>query len=154
MKTKSLCALSVIILTVSLLSSCIFTNMPLNGDIKFHEISLTIDKKFVRDSTQSTEDLWIFERGNYSEYIIISKKDAGADVNGSLNGYVEYLTREGAQAKLTIFLDNNAVSSSYTKDGMYCQEMLFVYGQSFYTIALRGGDKDSFNALLDTVKLL
>ena len=35
------------------------TKMPFNGKIEFHEISLVVPERFVRDSTQSTEDLWL-----------------------------------------------------------------------------------------------
>lgn len=151
MKTKFLPLLLVVLLAVSLLSSCHFSKMPFNGDITFHDISLTVDKKFIRDSTQSTSDLWIFEHGNYRESIIISRKDAGEDVMASLNDYAEYLNEQGIQAQLSIFLDNPAVLSGGTKDGQYCQEVLFAYNQSFYAIALRGGDSAEFAALIHTV---
>ena len=40
-------------------------SMPFNGTVEFNRISLTVPTRFVRDSTQSNEDLWIFEHGNY-----------------------------------------------------------------------------------------
>ena len=62
-------------------AGCMFStsDMPFNGDITFHEISMTSPTRFIRDSTQSTDALWIFERGNYSEYIILSCKAANGD---------------------------------------------------------------------------
>lgn len=147
------CLLPAILLIALILSGCNVSKMPFNGDISFHDLSLTIDKRFIRDSTQSTRDLWIFEHGGYSEYVILSRQDAPADVTASLEDYAAYLTEEGAEAELTEFLGCEAVSSSYTKDGKACREILFAYSGSLYAIALRGGDEEGFRALTDSVRI-
>lgn len=64
------------------------------------------------------------------------------------------MTEQGVNSKLTTFNELGAVLSTYTKDDKYCQEMLFVYKDSFYAVALRGGDESEFEQLLDTVELI
>lgn len=153
MKRKILCLLLVALLTIIILSSCNNTNMPFNGDITFHNISLTVDEKFIRDSTQSTDDLWFFEKGFYREYIILSRKDAGKNIAESLSNYADYLIEQGVDAEIATFLNDDAVFSSYTQDGMYCQEVLFPHDGSFYAISLRGGTEEDFNTLITTVQI-
>ena len=130
------------------------SKMPFNGDIEFHSIALTVPKRFIRDSTQSTDDLWFFEHNNYSEYILISRKDIADDVSASLESYIEYMNEVGADSEKVSFLNNDAVVSAYYIDDVFCQEILFPYDNSFYSIALRGGTENGFNEIYDTVKLL
>ena len=125
--------------------------MPFNGQVTFHEITATIPEDFVRDSTQSNDDLWIFEHGGYSKMILLSRKDAAGDADAALDDYVEYLQSLGADAERGRFLNADAVHSTYTKDGQYCQEILFLYHGSFYAVALRGGTEEEFQSLLDEV---
>lgn len=125
--------------------------MPFNGDITFHDITATVPESFIRDSTQSNNDMWIFESGNYSEYIIISRTDITKDTDTALNDYVDYMIEQGAESQRGTFLYTDAVLSTYTKDGKYCQEILFAYNGSFYAVALRGGTEEEFQSLLDTV---
>lgn len=148
---KFICICLVFVIIFSL-SAC--SRMPFNGDIQFHDISLKIPERFIRDSTQSNNDLWIFEHGNYSEYIILSRKDVTGEVQTALDDYVEYMKGNGAQSEITTFLDNSAVLSTYSYDGKYCQEILFPYNNSFYAIALRGGTQDGFKEITDTIKLI
>ena len=58
-------------------------DMPFNGVVSFHEITITIPSDFIRDSTQSNPDLWCFEKNRYSQMIILQRKDAGRDVSAS-----------------------------------------------------------------------
>lgn len=147
----------VLILIVALLSSLagcgIYSDMPYNGDINFHEMTATIPRDFIRDSTQSSEDLWVFEKGAYSQLIILSRSDITGDTVASLDNYAAYMKEQGANAQREIFLQMDAVLSTYTNDGVFCQEMLFAYNGSFYAIALRGATEDDFQLLLDTVNI-
>lgn len=146
--------LSVFFVVMLTLCGCsTHTSMPFNGQIDFHNISITIPEKYVRDSTQSSNDLWVFEHGFYSEYIIISRSDISGDTTASIEGYVNYMKQQGAVSDVTTFLEKEAVHSTYVKDEVYCQEMLFAYGGSFYAIALRGGNEEDFQSLLYTVKI-
>lgn len=130
------------------------SDMPYSGDIRFHDMSVTIPGSFVRDSTQSHEDLWVFEKGFYSQLIILTRNDITGEVAASLDDYVAYMKEQGADSQRETFLQMDAVSSVYTKDGVFCQEMLFAYNGSFYAIALRGGTKEDFQALLNTIRIL
>ena len=130
-----------------------YSKMPFNGDIKFHSMSLVIPENYIRDSTQSTDDLWIFESGFYKQYIILSCKAANGDTSADLNSYVDYMKGNGAASEITKFIGLDSVFSAYTMDGVFCQEMLFIYDDAYYAIALRGGDEVEFNALLDTVSI-
>lgn len=65
--TKKTLAFSLILLVLFVSSGCFGIQMPFNADIQFHDIALTVPERFIRDSSQSKEDLWVFEHDNYSE---------------------------------------------------------------------------------------
>lgn len=149
---KKVISLVAILIMISSLVSCgSHSDMPYNGIISFHEITATIPESFIRDSTQSGEDVWFFERGFYKEYIILSRKDIVGDTSASLGSYVDYMKEQGVYSERTTFLQMDAVLSTYTLDDKFCQEMLFVYNGSFYAIALRGGTEEDFQSLLNTI---
>ncbi|MBR5472798.1 MAG: hypothetical protein IKU82_02280 [Clostridia bacterium] len=141
----------VLILAISL---CSCSQMPFNGTIEFHDISLTIPERFIRDSTQSNDDLWIFEHSNYSEYVIISRKDVTGEVQSSFEDYVEYMHENGAESEIVTFLNDSAVLSTYYLEDVFCQEILFEYNNSFYAVALRGGTQSGFKEITDTINLI
>ena len=140
------------VIFVFTLSAC--SQMPFNGDIEFHDISLTVPERFIRNSAQSNDDLWIFEHDNYSEYIIISRKDITGEVQSALSDYVDYMKENGAESKIVSFLNDNAVLSTYNIDDEFCQEILFAYNSSFYAVALRGGTKDGFEEITNTISII
>ena len=148
---KKLISLFLVFILAFSLASC--SKMPFNGEIEFHNISLTIPERFIRDSTQSNDDLWIFERGGYSEYIIISRKDFTGNVKTALDDYVAYMKENSAESEIISFLDDDAVLSTYYMDNVYCQEILFTYHNSFYAVALRGGTQSDFAEITDTIRL-
>lgn len=151
---KRIVALFTVLITLLSLVSCGFgSDMPYNGDVAFNGITVSIPKKFIRDSTQSTDDLWIFEKGFYKQFIIISRNDLVGEVGEVLDGYVEYMKAMECDSKRTTFAGCEAVQTTYTQDGQFCQEMLFVYNSSIYAVALRGGAEEEFKSLLDSVKL-
>ena len=130
------------------------SKIPFNGSIQFHKISAIIPEKYIRDSTQSTDDLWIFEHGAYSEYILISRSDINGEISSSLENYVNYMKENNAESEIGSFLETDAVYSTYYIEDILCQEILFSYDDSFYAIALRGGDENGFNEIVNTVKVL
>ena len=146
---KKLCILFVVILL--LLTGC-NSSMPFNGDIEFHSISLTVPKNYIRDSTQSSEDLWVFEHGNYSKYILITRNDANRDAAQILEDYVELMKERETNSKIISFMNEDAVLSTYHQSGLYCQEIMFVHNGSTYAIALRGGTEAEFKAITDTIQ--
>ena len=148
---KKLISLFWVFILAFSLASC--SKMPFNGEIEFHNISLTIPERFIRDSTQSNDDLWIFERGGYSEYIIISRKDFTGDVKTALDDYVAYMKENSAESEIISFLDDDAVLSTYYMNNVHCQEILFAYHNSFYAVALRGGTQSDFAEITDTIRL-
>ena len=86
-----------LLLMLIILSGCIGSSkMPFNGDITFNEITLTIPERFIRDSTQSNDDLWVFEHDNYSEMILISRSEIVGDVTLSLETYIDYMKEKDA----------------------------------------------------------
>lgn len=144
-------AIILVIFIMVFSSSC--STMPFNGNIEFHKISLYIPEKFIRDSTQSSKDLWVFEHDNYSEYIIIIRKDLNGDASSTLRNYAEYMKENNVDSSLKPFLNNDAVFSTYYKDDVFCQEVLFAYENSTYAVALRGGNENDFNELLNSIVL-
>ena len=149
---KKVVSIFLVLIFVFSLTAC--SQMPFNGDIEFHDISLTVPERFVRNSTQSNDDLWVFEHDNYSEYIIISRKDITGEVQSALSDYAEYMKENGAESEIVSFLNDNAVLSTYYKDDEFCQEILFVYRDSFYAVALRGDSKNDFKEITDTISLI
>ena len=76
---KKVVSIFLVLIFVFSLTAC--SQMPFNGDIEFHDISLTIPERFIRDSTQSNDNLWVFECDNYSEYIINNMLTFSTKVN-------------------------------------------------------------------------
>ena len=128
--------------------------MPFNGDVTFHDLKITIPTSYIRDSTQSDQDLWIFEQDGYEQVILLSRVDQQGDADQLLDEYVTLMQERQASAQRTTFLDQGAVHSTYTQDGTYCQEMLFLYNGSCYAIALRGGTENDFSELLNSAGLV
>ena len=131
----------------------VVSEMPFNGDIVFHEIALTIPDSFIRDSTQSSEDVWIFEKGFYSKYIILTRSDYSGSELAALDRYAQSMKNAGVNVRRETLLERNAVFSRYTRYDQYCQEMLFAHEGSLYAIALRCGNEKEFRDLLQTVSL-
>ena len=129
------------------------SDMPFNGDIVFHDISLTIPRSHIRDSTQSSDDLWIFEKGFYSKSILLSRKDLQGDIDDVLDNYIAYLNSQGPRSERDTFLGLEAVRSAYLESNKPWREMLFVYNDSIYAVATRGGSEEEFLSLLDSVSL-
>ena len=129
------------------------SDMPFNGEIAFHKISLTIPDSYIRDSTQSTADFWVFEKGFYSRYIMLSRNDLQGDADEALDRYAESLHAEGVDAQRTRFLQAEAVYSESVQADTAWREMFFVHDGSLYAVAMRGGTADEMQALLDTVAL-
>ena len=159
MKTTRICSLicllCVALLTVTSLSGCgSSSSMPFNGDVTFHSISLHIDDRFIRDSTQSSDEVWIFERGYYKEYVILSKKVAANDPADYLPDYAAYMEGQGAETEIKTYLDTDAVFSTDTKDEVFCQEVFFFHNGAYYAIALRGGTEEGFAELISSVSLI
>lgn len=129
------------------------SDMPFNGPVQFHDLTLTIPSDFIRDSTQSNEDLWTFEKGFYKKMIIIKRSDGypDEDVITFLDSYVESMQSNGAESVRGEFLYRDAVKSTYEREGTFCQEILFEYNNSYYAFALRGGTEEEFNELLNQI---
>ena len=145
MKRRIISFILIAFMLVSL-ASC-GKNMPYNGDIIFYDIKMYIPNSFIRDSTKSSDEVWIFEKGFYKEFIVISREAVTEDAVKELEDYVEYLTEQGLTAKRIIFHGREAVIS----EGSQGYEVIFEYNTYFYAISLRGGSKDDFHTLLNTV---
>lgn len=147
--------LSVLLLLLAVLTclvGCSYqTDIPFNGDVAFHEIAVTIPEDYIRDSTQSTDDMWIFEKGYYSQYVMLMRTELTRDAGASLDSYAAYLRGQGVASARTVFLGQEAVRSSAEQDGVLWQELLFAHGSATYAIALRGGTEADFEAIVQTV---
>ena len=122
-------------------------NMPYNGDIVFHDIKVYIPQSFIRDSTKSSDEAWVFEKGFYKEFIIIKRDAVSEDASAELDSYAEYLAEQGITAERIAFQGREAVMSESAQS----YELIFEYNSYFYAISLRGGSKDDFNTLVNTV---
>lgn len=148
---KKLCVLFAFVLL--LLTGC-NSSMPFNGETAFHSITLTVPDDFIRDSTQSTEDFWVFECDNYSKCILLSRSDASGDARQICEDYVELMQERGTDSQIITFLNNDAVHSTYYQDDLFCQEIVFVYDNSSYAVALRGGTEEEFIKIMGTIALV
>ncbi len=149
------CLLVSLLLCMSLLTACARPtggDMPFGGSVTFHEISITVPQGFVRDSTQSTEDSWLFEKNWYKKMVILVRNDFSDNADAFLNEYAAAMSKYGDSAR-TEFQGVQAVHSTYTRDGVFCQEIFFIHRGSSYAIALRGGTEEEFQQLLDSLKL-
>lgn len=146
-------AVSVLLLLSSLLTliACKKSEMPFNGVIEFHDITAVIPDSYVRDSTQSTDDFWVFEKGGYKEYILLSRTVSKEDPAAVLDDYEDAMRDVGAETTRGNYLNTDAVISKYEKDGLYCQEIFFSCSGSFYSFALRGGTEKEFTDLLGDI---
>jgi len=81
----------------------------------------------------------------------VTRSDVSGDPIAGLEDYALYLKEQGVDAQRVTFGEMEAVQSAYTREGVFCQEMLFAYNGSFYAVALRGGTEAEFSALLDSV---
>lgn len=115
---------------------------------------MTLPDGYVRDSTESTADLWIFEKGFYREYVMLMRKELTGDAAALMNSYAAYLTEQGAISVGTIFKGHEALRSSMNQGGVLWQEVYFVHGDSTYAIAMRGGSEADFDAIINTVRML
>ena len=125
--------------------------MPINGEANFHNVTITIPGSFTRDAMQSYEDFWIFECDDYRQIILMSRRDITEDWENSLDNFILDIQKQGGQAKRESFLQMEGATATYTKDDVFCQEIVFVYDGSFFAVALRGGTQEQFQALLDTI---
>lgn len=152
---KSMVFLTAVCLAAVLLAGCFAfgtrISMPANGNIVFHDIAAVVPSDYIRDSTQSSENMWIFEKGNYKKIAIFQRSDAGEDIDAGLNDYVDLMKGRGADSSRVTFRGKEAVMSTYYKDGICCREMLFACGGSYYAFALRGGTEEEFNGFLDDI---
>lgn len=151
---KRILCLALCLVLIAVLAGC-FQNrsdMPFNGDITFHAIKLTIPTEYIRDSTQSTDDVWMFEQGWYKKTIILLHRQIQEEPEAYLAAYSSAMEGQGVQVESTAFQGLKATRCSATKeDGMFWQEFAFVYNGSFYAVAMFGTTEADFDALLDSI---
>ena len=147
--------LGLVLLTVLLngLTSCVNPGMPMNGKANFHDITITIPGSFARDAMQSYEDFWIFNNEDDKQMILMSYREITGDQEALLANYVADIKARGGQTTSESFLQMECVLATYTIEDVFCQEIVFAYGGSFYAVALRGGTQEEFQSLLETVGL-
>ncbi|MBR1770973.1 MAG: DUF2905 domain-containing protein [Lachnospiraceae bacterium] len=143
-------ALLVGLVILWLLIAYVFIRMPFNGDVTFHDFSVYVPEKYVRDSTQSNDALWVYEYQNYTSYILLHKSET-ADPNADLAAYADYITERGGSAAWGERRGVDVLDVAYTQDNKACRETVFVLNGSLYSVALRGGTEDEFTALRDSI---
>lgn len=142
------------IVTVLALAGCFQSesDMPFNGEVTFHGLKLTVPEDFIRDSTQSTEDIWLFEKGWYKKTIVLLHRQLQEDPNAYLTAYATGMEGQGVAVTQVSFLDTAAVKCAATKeDGTYWQELSFIHNGAFYAIAMNGATEADFDAFLQSV---
>ena len=151
---KKIVSMILLVSVLLVLAGCSgMAKMPFNGDITFHDISLTLPEKYIRDAKKSDADTWIYEYNSYAEYIVIMRKDFTGDEATALADYAAYMKENKAESNIVSFLDGSAVHSSYTKNNQFCQEILFVHGDSVYAVALRGCPRADYETVTKTITL-
>lgn len=144
------------ILSFLLLVSFLFALCSCGGDIEprtvaIGEIKLEIPGNFIYDSTQSNSTFKVFEKGWYSQMILLSCSALNGDAEASLEGYAEYIKENGGSAELTSFKGSPAALAEYTKDEKACRELMFAHNGILYAVALRGGTDDDFTLIINSV---
>jgi len=156
MKSKRILCFGLCLVLIAVLAGC-FQNksdMPFNGQVTFHSLQLTIPEEYIRDSTQSTDEAWLFEQGWYKKTIVLLCRQIQEEPESYLTAYATGMESLGIQADSVTFLGMQAVKCSATKeDGVFWQEVSFVYNGAFYAVAMNGGTQAEFQALLDTAAL-
>ena len=112
--------------------------MPFNGDVTFHDMHVTIPKSFIRDSTQSSEDVWVFERRNYTDYIMLFR--GALEMQGGLTtpeNYCEIMQAGGAESEVTDFQGLPCVYTvSIANNGMYATEAVVFVNDTTYALTM------------------
>lgn len=154
---KSVMFLTAVCLAAALLGGCAAfgprVKMPVNGDIVFHDIAAVVPSDYIRDSTQSSENVWIFEKGYYKKTAIFQRSDIREGVDADFDNYVDLMKERGAESERVTFRGNEAVMSTYYKDDICCRELLFACNGSYYAFALRGGTEEEFNSFLNDIAI-
>lgn len=154
MHTKRVVSFILCVVLCAALAGCFQSrsNMPFNGEITFHQIKMTIPSEFIRDSAQSSDDVWLFEQGWYKKTIVIMRRQLDQDPEGYIGAYADAMQKEGIRSELTQFQGMTAARTSATKeDGVFWQELCFALDGCFYAVALNGGTEAEFQAILDTI---
>ena len=139
MKTMGIWVL-VVALAVILLVGCTGKSgkMPFNGEVTFHDMNVTIPSSFIRDSTQSKEDVWVFERDNYKSYIMLIH--GALEMQGGMSTpekYSESLRSTGATSEVKSFNGYPCVyTTSVANNGMYATETVFFVGDTSYALTM------------------
>lgn len=151
---KPICFVLSLLLPLCLLSGCLIRrpapgDMPFHGRIQFHDLTVVIPEEYIRDSTQSNEDFWVFEQGFGRKLILLQRSDLSGTTDEVLDSYAAAMRERGAESVRGEILLTDAVLSTYTLEDQSCREIVLVYGDSCYAFALRGGTEEEFQALLD-----
>ena len=149
---RALALLLIPICIVTLFSGCSLgqsIKMPFNGEITFHGIQVEIPTDYVRDSTESNDDFWVFEHGGYKSYILL-KYTQTDDPAGDVEAYAAAMEEE-AEIQRTELLGSEALILRYTVRDEATQEILFGYQDACYSIALRNGTPEEFQTLTTSV---
>ena len=156
MKTRRILCLALCFILLATLAGC-FQNksdMPFNGELSFHGLKLTIPTEYIRDSTQSTEDIWLFEQGWYKKTIILLHRQIQEEPETYLAAYANAMEGQGVRVEQTPFMGLSAFKCSDDKEGgVLWQELSFVYNGAFYAIAMNGATEAEFSAFLHSVTI-
>ena len=118
--------------------------MPFNGEVTFHDMNVTIPSSFIRDTTQSSDDIWVFECNNYKSYIMLIH--GALEMQGGMTSpeeYCESLQSTGAASEVTSYRGYPCVyTTSVTNNGMYATEAVFFVGDTSYALTMCTTDED------------
>ena len=124
------------------------SDMPFNGEVFFHDLSIEIPEDFIRDSTKSNENQYVFEKDNYNVVIVLSKQNT--------NGYSLRNIVNGAESENGTVLNYD---DEYTtcdieyilSDGTYSYTHSQIYNDDRYQIIVQGKNEADVKSVYDTV---
>ncbi len=124
-------------------------DMPFNGDVLFYDLSIEIPEDFIRDSTKSNENQYVFEKNNYDVIIVLSKQNTNGYslrniVNNAENenGTVLYSDEEYTICDIKYILNGGVYSFTHSE----------IYNEDRYQIIVQSKNETKAKQVYDDLK--
>lgn len=118
-------------------------------NVTLGEMTVKMPKEYELDKGQSDDIVRIYQSGGYTKCIMLSKNEAVY----TAQDYITAMLDAGSQSDIGKLGDMECVYSTYKVDERPCEEVLFFYNGSAYSLALRSGDEGEFETLINSIKL-
>lgn len=122
------------------------STIPFNGSVVFYDLSIEIPKDFIRDSTKSNDNQYVFEKNNYDVIIVISKQNT--------NGYsLRNMVNSAKNENGTVLYSNNEYTKCDIKymlnGGVYSFAHSQIYNDIRYQIIIQSKDETKAKLVYD-----